>query len=330
MRRPPQQKPEHIHRFLRTLRIFPRTRQTYFGMLRPFQLLALNQSGDKPPSVPTLCRWAKRQHSQSPLYMVHNYARLIDRFLGWMTSCGLLSSNPFEDARQRYQLHSMTPIVKALLSEDYKAALASARGLAPFASFLGVQMRALVVRMRSLGYRYGTAEVVFLRFDRFLQTRPDLAGSPLRELVEVWSRANPTPHHVLTAQKYGRALSKAMHRLDSTIPVLAVDMDLKRRIQRGYRRPYIFTHDEIRRLLEVAQTYPSPNAPLRPISLYTMLVLAYCAGLRIGEIARLTLADVHLDDRAIEIRESKFFKSRRLPLAPGTVRASKCAILELP
>jgi integrase/recombinase XerD len=42
--------------------------------------------------------------------------------------------------------------------------------------------------------------------------------------------------------------------------------------------------------------------------LYTMVVLTYCAGLRIGELVRLTLADVHLDDDSIEIRESKFFK----------------------
>ena len=40
--------------------------------------------------------------------------------------------------------------------------------------------------------------------------------------------------------------------------------------------------------------YPSPRAPLRPLSLYTMLVLAYCAGLRLGELARLNLGDVDL------------------------------------
>ena len=46
-----------------------------------------------------------------------------------------------------------------------------------------------------------------------------------------------------------------------------------------------------------------------------MLVLAYCAGLRIGEIVRLNVGDVDLEERAIEIRGTKFFKSRRLPLS---------------
>ena len=46
-----------------------------------------------------------------------------------------------------------------------------------------------------------------------------------------------------------------------------------------------------------------------------MLVLAYCSGLRIGEIVRLNVGDVDLEDRVIEIRRTKFFKSRRLPLS---------------
>jgi len=52
-----------------------------------------------------------------------------------------------------------------------------------------------------------------------------------------------------------------------------------------------------------------------------MLVLAYCAGLRLGEIARLDLGDVDLQAGTIAIRDTKFFKSRILPLA-GTVVAA--------
>ena len=68
-------------------------------------------------------------------------------------------------------------------------------------------------------------------------------------------------------------------------------------------------------LLDIARTYPSPRAPLRPLTLYTMLVVGYCAGLRVSEIARLNLGDVDLQVGTITIRETKFFKSRILPLA---------------
>src|SRR5208337_4775904 len=79
--------------------------------------------------------------------------------------------------------------------------------------------------------------------------------------------------------------------------------------------------EEVRRLLDIARTYPSPRAPLRPISLYTMLVLAYCAGLRVGELARLNLGDIDLQPGAITIPETKFFKSRVLPLTDSALSA---------
>jgi integrase/recombinase XerD len=52
-----------------------------------------------------------------------------------------------------------------------------------------------------------------------------------------------------------------------------------------------------------------------------MLLLTYCAGLRIQEVVNLNLGDVDLKAGTIEIRNSKFFKSRRLPLPPGVVNA---------
>lgn len=50
-----------------------------------------------------------------------------------------------------------------------------------------------------------------------------------------------------------------------------------------------------------------------------MVTLAYCAGLRLGEIVSLTLGDLDLEHGLMEIRETKFFKSRRLPLAPSVL-----------
>ena len=55
--------------------------------------------------------------------------------------------------------------------------------------------------------------------------------------------------------------------------------------------------------------------------LYTMIVLAYCAGLRLQEIVRLELKDIDLAEGTIEIRNTKFFKSRRLPLSASALAA---------
>jgi integrase len=90
---------------------------------------------------------------------------------------------------------------------------------------------------------------------------------------------------------------------------------MRREVLRRRPKPYIFTSEEIERLLSGALRFPSPKAPLRPLTLYTMLILAYCAGLRMGEIVRLHVGDIRHDDQYLDIRETKFFKSRRLPLS---------------
>jgi len=112
-----------------------------------------------------------------------------------------------------------------------------------------------------------------------------------------------------------------MHRLDANAAILPVGVGVRRRARQQQRQPYIYTKEEIERILLTARTFPSPKAPLRPLSLYTMIVLAYCAGLRIGEVVALTVGDVDIDNDTIEIRGTKFFKSRRLPLAPSVMSA---------
>jgi integrase len=140
-------------------------------------------------------------------------------------------------------------------------------------------------------------------------------------LVHAWADAGSGVHHRWEAQVCGRIISTALHRLDATTAILRVDRQLSRQVRQQHRRPYICTAEDLQRIVEAARTFPSPHAPLRPSSLYLMVILAACVGLRLGELARLTLGDVDLDDGTIEIRETKFFKSRRLPLAPSVVAA---------
>ncbi len=75
--------------------------------------------------------------------------------------------------------------------------------------------------------------------------------------------------------------------------------------------PYIYTEDEIRRLLQAAAGRGRCNIDA-PTS-RTLLLLLYATGLRIGEALNLNLADVDLDDGVLYIRESKFYKARLVP-----------------
>jgi integrase/recombinase XerD len=159
---------------------------------------------------------------------------------------------------------------------------------------------------------------------RFLQRRPELSGLSLNELGERWVEEQPSPSRLFDARKAGRVVSKAMHRVDPRVPVLPIGDGVARAARQHHRSAHLYTDEEVQRILQAALAYPSPKAPWRPIWLFTMLMLAYCAGLRGGEIARLKLGDIDLRERTIEIRETKFFKYA-VPIAMSMWRTGKCA-----
>jgi integrase/recombinase XerD len=140
-------------------------------------------------------------------------------------------------------------------------------------------------------------------------------------MLQHWSAARSTPNHAAECERLARALAKARRHLDPSVPLPRPDPRPQQQVARQWRRPYIYSPEEVRRLLDIACAYPSPRAPLRPLTLYTMLAVGYCAGLRVSEIARLDLGDVDLKAGTITIRETKFFKSRVLPLAGSVVAA---------
>lgn len=312
---------EMVDRFLRNQRFRDKeTRRIYGHILRAFQHFVAERSSGALLPVSVLRQWLRNRRQSWPLHMVCHRARLVERFLEWTQAKGVISTNPFAELH-RYYGPRTRPIVRALVSENVDVALEKLRPLPRFGSFLGTLMAAHVTHMRSLGYRYNVNERMLLRFDRFLQSRVELASEPLNRLIEIWSESPPTPNHLCEAQKVARLISKAMHRLDPTVAILPIDAKIQQRIYQQQRQPHVYTDEEIQRLLRAALSFPSPKASLRPLSLYTMVVLAYCCGLRIGEIVALTLGDVDLQDGTVEIHETKFFKHRRLPVASGVSAA---------
>lgn len=300
----------------------PATRTNYAGILRNFSSFLANHDALASPNVSIVQQWLKERSLKWPAHILYHRSLLIERYLQWLHDQGLIASNPFAQLHRQYGPRT-TPIVRALVSEDSNAALHEQRRLPRFGSFLGTVMDEHIAHMRVLGYRYRTEEQTLLRFDRFLQCNPELAGRPMTELVERWSQEEPSPYHLYDAHRAGHIASKAIHRIDPRVPILPIGDGVARAARQHQRSAHLYTDEEIRRILQAALSYPSPKAPWRPITLFTMLVLAYCAGLRGGEIARLRLGDVDLREQTIDIRETKFFKDRRLPLAHGVMAALK-------
>lgn len=299
----------------------PETGRIYGHILRTFQSSVIECSTGA-LSVSSLQEWLREKRRVWPLHMVCHRARLVERFLEWSQANGVIATNAFAELHRHYGPRT-TPIVRALVSDDAEAALRKLRPAPRFGSSLGKMMAEHVLLMRSLGYRYDDNERMLLRFDRFLQSHTELAGNALNQLIEAWVQSDPSPNRLWEAKRVGQLMSKAMRRLDPAAAVVPMSLEMCQPVRRELRRPYVYSDEQIQLLLKAALAFPSPKAPLRPLTLYTMVLLAYCAGLRVGEIVRLTLGDLNLQDGTIEIRETKFFKHRRLPLATGVIAALK-------
>jgi len=70
----------------------------------------------------------------------------------------------------------------------------------------------------------------------------------------------------------------------------------------------------LKRLLDVAPAACNSRVMLEAYVLRALILILYGACLRHGEALRLTMQDVDLDDAVLCIRESKFYKSRLIPL----------------
>ena len=322
MRTWPDDNGDAIERHVQQLR--PRNRSTirvYRCILLGFQQFVQQCNDFTAISPATIEAWLHNRANCWPMHLVLHRARIVDRFLDYLASERSIPGNPLEQLRVRYGQRAGAPIMRALLAADSAQALEAQRPWPRFASFLGNFMREHIERMQVLGHRYATETARFLRFDRFLQRRLDLADQPLAVLLQQWSAESPTLNHASECQQVGRSLAKAWQRIDPSVELPKVDRRLSRLLVRQRRRPYIYTPQEVCRLLDTARAFACPRSPLRPLTLYTMIVLAYCAGLRLGEFVRLTLDDVHLDTGEIAIRETKFFKSRTLPLTDSVMAA---------
>jgi len=84
--------------------------------------------------------------------------------------------------------------------------------------------------------------------------------------------------------------------------------------------PHLYTDREIVDLLAAAGRL-SPKGTLRPATYRALFGLIAATGLRVSEALRLKCDDVDLDAGMLTVRQTKFTKSRLVPLHPTTVRA---------
>jgi integrase/recombinase XerD len=78
--------------------------------------------------------------------------------------------------------------------------------------------------------------------------------------------------------------------------------------------PYIYSVNEVRRLMDATASYRKTHLLLEPYTFRAIILILYGAGLRISEALSLRMGDVDFSEGVLLIRETKFYKSRLLPI----------------
>jgi len=80
--------------------------------------------------------------------------------------------------------------------------------------------------------------------------------------------------------------------------------------------PYIYSTEEVQRLLDATAVLYSRRSTLRATTYRTLLLLLYGTGMRVSEALGLQLGDVDLRQRIVTVRNTKFYKTRLVPVGP--------------
>ncbi len=166
---------------------------------------------------------------------------------------------------------------------------------------------------QSLGERFYSNAFILRAFARSLGSQGkvgDVRAEQITAFLNGTGSLTNTWHY-----KYG-ALNGFYNFAKSRGHVTEVPLPTKRPKRLPPFVPYIYSREELRRLLDATGDYQRGESSLAPFTFRTILLLLYGTGLRDGEVVRLNQADVDLDNSLLTIRHSKFHKSRLVPFGP--------------
>ena len=171
---------------------------------------------------------------------------------------------------------------------------------------------------RSLGYALRVEGEELKRFARFAETQGHKSALTL-DLALAWANASQKASPVYRARRLEivRSLAKycVLFEPETEIPPPGLLGSAHRRVT-----PHIYSQQELSDLLITAE-HLAPQDGLRPLTMKCFLGLLASTGLRVSEALRLTRKDVNFTDGVLTVWETKFHKSRHVPLHHTAVEA---------
>jgi integrase/recombinase XerD len=156
---------------------------------------------------------------------------------------------------------------------------------------------------RAMGIAYWRGEFVLNGFLRFVaQHWGDHGEVALDDAITRWCARIAGRKAVTVANEFGAVRQLCLYRRrrdpSSYVPEHALAP-----VKESIFLPYIFSHDEVHRILAAATSHHGRF--IWASMLRALILVLYCTGLRLGEAVRLRAADVDLDRSALMIQRSK-------------------------
>ena len=184
------------------------------------------------------------------------------------------------------------------------------------ATQLAGDIQAFLRFKRAMGAIYARAEFDLDGFVRFVEHHWGSDGEVLlQEAITRWCVRISGRKAVTVANEFGAIRQLCLHRRRHD-PGAYVPEHALAPVKESVFLPYIFSHEEVRRILVAASAHRGRFiwAPM----LRALILVLYCAGLRLGEAVRLNTADVDLDRGVLMIQRSKG-RARLIAIRPDLV-----------
>ncbi|QGU00313.1 Site-specific tyrosine recombinase XerC [Candidatus Syntrophocurvum alkaliphilum] len=198
-----------------------------------------------------------------------------------------------------------------------------------FTSILGDLMVGYIEEQRAVGYKYTKGASLLKKLDQLI-VKNNLKSKELpKELVYQWTAKRPNETESTQNGRIStvRGFAKYMVRLgyDAYIyPPRALT------IERYSYIPYIFSKQEIKKIFDICDNYPiSVYSPNRHLVISLILRMLYGCGLRISEAVNLKINDVNLTDGTLTIHNTKFDKSRIVPMSESLNKQCQLYVKEV-
>jgi len=188
-----------------------------------------------------------------------------------------------------------------------------------FTGPMGHQMKQHLALQRSIGFVLKKGEQYLDNFDRYLAIYFPEAKIVTCKMVTGYlaTTRHLHPNTQNYALSYIRQFCRFLFQLNPKTYIPQKNLTPQRKIK---FRPHIYSEAELQNILHTIRQLGPPGS-LRPYTLTSIFSLLWVSGMRISEVLNLNLADVNLETGVICIRETKFLKSRLIPISSSSVVA---------